>query len=343
MQQIGKRLLVLLVSVALLAYALKDVAFADIQDEFRRADYRTIALVAVLYFVSYVVRGWRWQQPLRALGHPTTIVRTTVAIQTGSVSSMIIPGSGEITRCLTLQRTDQIPVAQGIGSVVAERIIDLFMLAGVILLTVLLEFARMRTYAASLSLRAPGTAVILSAMGLLLLLGLLAWWLFRRSVVQQHPLTMRVRSMVAGFGQGFMAIRHLPNPGLFVLLTVAYQLLAWLVVYVSLQAVDATRNLPPTAALTILAVSSLGSIAVPTQGGIGTYHFLVSRALVLYGFSTPTGAVVATFLHTIGFGINLLLSSGGFLVLSLLLARKRQTPPDAVFSREPSPKPESFE
>ncbi len=338
MQQIGKRLLVLAVSVALLAYALKDVAFADIQDEFRRADYRLIALVGLLTLISYFLRGLRWQQPLRALGHRTTILRTTVAIQTGAVSSMIIPGSGEITRCLTLQRTDQIPVAQGIGSVVAERIIDLFMLAMVLLLTVGLEFARMRTYLASLTFRAPGLAVVLGAVGVFVLAVLLAWWLFRSAFVQQHPLTRRVRSMVSGFGQGFMAIRHLPNPGLFVVLTLAYQLLAWLVIYVSLQAVEATRNLPPTAALTILAVSSLGGIAVPTQGGIGTYHFLVSRALVLYGFTTPAGAVIATFLHTIGFGFNLLLSSLGFLVLPLLLARKRNAAVASAY-REPSVKP----
>lgn len=38
MQQIGKRLLVLAVSVSLLACALKGVAFADSQDEFRRAE-----------------------------------------------------------------------------------------------------------------------------------------------------------------------------------------------------------------------------------------------------------------------------------------------------------------
>ncbi len=334
MQRIGKRLLVLGVSAALLAYALKDVAFADIGEEFRRADYRLIALVGLITLIGYVVRGLRWQQPLRALGYSPTVVRTTVAIQTGSVSSMIVVGSGEITRCLTLQRTDRVPVAQGIGSVVAERIIDLFMLALVLLLTVLLEFARMQAYLASLTYKAPGWYIGVGLVVVLVLGGLTLRWLLTSQMVQQHPLTQRVQTMVLGFGKGFMAIRHLPNPGLFIGLTILGQLLAWSVVYVSLQAVDATRSLPPTAALTILAVSSLGGIAVPTQGGIGTYHFLVSRALVLYGFTTPAGAVIATFLHTISFGINLLLSSLSFIVLPQLLSEKRKPDAGPVGHRE---------
>lgn len=79
-----------------------------------------------------------------------------------------------------------------------------------------------------------------------------------------------------------------------------------------------------------MAVSSLGGLAVPTQGGIGTYHFLVSRALVLYGFTSAEGAVVATFLHAVGFGINLVLSSVSFLVLPILITSRPTKQADSL-------------
>lgn len=321
-----RRGLPLLLAVALLWYALKDISFGAIWEQFQRAKYSLIALVGLLIIGNYVVRGKRWQQPLWVLGYRPTVFRTTVAMQTGIIASMIIIGSGELTRCVTLQRTDGIPVSQGVGSVVAERIIDLFMLAALLLLTFMLEFSRMQTYLTGLALNVPGPYLVLVTLAGLTIAGATGWWLLRLPAVQQHPLTLKITGIFQGFSQGFMTIRQLPRPGLFVLLTVLSQVIVWLATYVLLLAVDSTHNLPPTAALTILAVASLGGLAVPTQGGIGTYHFLVSRALVLYGFTTAEGVVVATFMHAVGFGINLLLSSASFLVVPFLI-RKRAVEP----------------
>ena len=333
MFQLSKRVLPILLAVGLLTYALKDISFRAIADQFRQANYLLIGLVGVITVISFFLRGKRWQQPLRALGYRPSVFRTTIAMQTGVVSSMIVLGSGELTRCATLQRTDGIPISQGIGSVVAERIIDMLMLLLVLLLTVLLEFNRMRTYLAGLTLAVPNTYLLIGGIGFVVIIGLFGWWALSTSAVREHPLTAKMTNLFRGFSQGFMAIRLLPRPGLFVMLTVLNQVLAWFGTYLLLLAVDATHHLPPTAALTIMAVASLGGLAVPTQGGIGTYHFLVGRALVLYGLTATEGTVVATFLHAVGFGINLLLSGLSFLILPVLIAkRKAPTSPDTLYS-----------
>ena len=320
-----RRGLPIVLAAILLAYALKDISFQAIGNQFQRADYGMITLVGLVTLGSYLLRGKRWQQPLWALGYRPSAFRATVAMQTGIISSMIILGSGELTRCVTLQRTDGVPVSQGIGSVVAERIIDLFMLVLVLLLTLVLEFNRMQVFIAGLAPNIPSTYLILFVIGSVTVTGLTGWWILTRPAVRKHHLTQKLFTVLKGFSRGFMAIRQLPQPGLFVLLTVLNQVLAWLSTYLLLLAVDSTHDLPATAALTILAVSSLGGLAVPTQGGIGTYHFLVSRALVLYGFSAGEGAVIATFMHAVGFGINLLLSSLSFLLVPVLIANRRKT------------------
>ncbi|MFC5410897.1 lysylphosphatidylglycerol synthase transmembrane domain-containing protein [Larkinella bovis] len=321
-----KKLLPFGLAIALLAYALKDIAFADIGRQFQQAHYGWIALAGFGTVLSYLVRGKRWQQPLLALGYFPNAFRTTVALLAGVIASLIVPGSGELTRCATLQRTDRVPFSQGVGSVVAERVIDLFMLGLILLLAFGLEVTRMNQYMATLSLRTPqgtgwwlilGGCVILGAM---LWLG---WRLLRKPGMRKHLFARQTANTVKGLWAGFSAIRRLPNLYLFVLLTVLTQLLSWLSTYWLLLALDSTRSLPPTVALTILAVSSLGGLAVPTQGGIGTYHFLVSRVLVLYGFTPAEGAAIATFLHAVGFGINLLLSSLSFLIIPFLLAENR--------------------
>lgn len=314
----------IILAISLLAYALKDVSFGAIAQQFKQANYGLIGLVGLVFALNYVVRGVRWQQPLMALGYRPTAIHTTVAMQTGVIASMVVIGSGELTRCLTLQRTDGVPVSQGLGSVVAERIVDLLMLVVVLLLTFVLEFGRMQQYLAELSFALPGPYLLGGGLCMVLAMGVLLWLSARNVTVRQHPLVVRGLSLLAGFRQGFMAIRQLPRPGLFIFLTVFSQLLVWVATYLMLLAVDSTHNLPPTAALTILAVSSLGGLAVPTQGGIGTYHFLVSRAFVLYGFTVAQGVVTATFLHAIGFGINLLLSGISFLIVPFLLTQRKR-------------------
>lgn len=326
MNQYLRRLLPLLLAVALLAYALHGISFRVIGEQFQHANYSLIALVGLVTVGSYFVRGKRWQQPLLALGYQPTVFRTTVAMQTGVVSSMIILGSGELTRCATLQRTDGIPLAQGIGSVVAERIIDLFMLALVLMLTALVEFDRVRTYLSSLTLAVPSAYWVMIISSLILVTALLSWWALSSPIVRNHPLTGRLIRIIQGFNQGFMAIRQLPQPGLFVVLTLLNQVLSCLITYLLLLAVDATHDLPFSSALTILAVSSLGGLAVPTQGGIGTYHFLVSRVLVLYGLPQTESVAVATFLHAVGFAINLLLSSISFLIVPMLITARKTKP-----------------
>ena len=326
MKQLLKTALPFVLAISLLAYALKDISFADIGQQFQQAHYGWIALVGLLTVLIYLVRGKRWQQPLLALGYFPTAFRATVATLAGVIASMIVPGSGELTRCATLQRTDNVPFSQGVGSVVAERIIDLIMLGLVLLLTLLLEVNRARSYVSGLSFRVPDKTAWFLAGGLLaflVLAGIGIWRMLLIFNIKQHPVALKIANSVKGLWKGFNAIRQLPSPYLFVLLTVLSQFFSWLSTYWLLMALDSTRSLPPTAALTILAVSSLGGLAVPTQGGIGTYHFLVSRVLVLYGFTPAEGAVVATFLHAVGFGINLVLSSLSFLIVPFILAENR--------------------
>ncbi|RIV22284.1 UPF0104 family protein [Fibrisoma montanum] len=325
-----KRSIFLLLAIGLLIFALKDVSFGSLVQQFRQANYTLIALVGLVMIISYLLRGKRWQLQLQALGYQPTVLRTTVAMQTGMIASMIILGSGELTRCITLQRTDGVPVAQGIGSAVAERIIDIFMLMLVLLLTSILEFERVQSYVQQLTFRVPSTYITISTLVALVVFAIVAKWIFTSQRFRSHPLVIKLLSVLDGFSRGFMTIRKVPQLALFILLTILIQVSVWLSTYLMLMSLESTVSLPPTAALTILATSSIGGLAVPTQSGIGTFHFLVSRVLVLYGFSSAEGAIVATFIHTIGFSINLILSSLSFLILPLLIVKPNTHEPERI-------------
>ncbi|WP_080237779.1 lysylphosphatidylglycerol synthase transmembrane domain-containing protein [Spirosoma rigui] len=329
-------------AIGLLYYVLKDVPLTELARQFRRANYYWLALVGILISLYHLTRALRWQLTLQALGYRPSLFRTVIALLAGTLASMIVPGAGELTRCGTLQRTDGVPIAQGIGSVVAERVIDLVMLALLIGLTLLLAFDRVGQYI--VNLLAPlqdrfalfsrsGVLAGVLVMGLAILAGIL-YGLARQEVIRQHTLTRRLLGIGRDVGQGFMGIRQLQQPGLFVTLTVLSNVWVFLITYVLFFASPQTTTLPPTAALTVLTVSSLGGLAVPTQGGLGTYHFLVSRVLMLYGLNETGAVITATFLHAVQMGFSLLLSSLSFFILPLLLRQRHSPTPDqSVYRR----------
>lgn len=333
-----RQLASIILATGLLLYVLRDVPLTELARQFQRANYYWLVVVGALICLYHLTRAVRWQLTLQALGYSPPLLRTVIALLAGTLASMIVPGAGELTRCGTLQRTDGIPIAQGIGSVVAERVIDLFMLALLIGLTLLLAFDRVGQYIVNLlaplqeRFTLPSPSGLLAGvlfLGLAVLAGIL-YWLARQEVIRQHSVTRRLLGIGHGVGQGFMSIRQLQRPGLFIALTLISNVWVFLITYVLFFASPQTTTLPPTAALTILTVSSLGGLAVPTQGGLGTYHFLVSRVLMLYTMNETEAVVTATFLHAVQMGFSLLLSSLSFFVLPLLLRQKRLPPDQSV-------------
>jgi len=317
-------------AVGLLWYVLKDVPLTELTDQFRRADYRWLVLVGGLVVLYHLTRAVRWQLTLQALGYQPSLFRTTVALLAGTMASMIVPGAGELTRCGTIRRTDGVPMAQGIGSVVAERVIDLLLLVGLIGLTLLLEFDRVGQYIGNLltpvraQLTSAGQSDWLTGVVLVgvLIMGGLLYWLAQQQAVRRHRFIIRLVGIGRDVGRGFAGIRQLRRPVLFVALAVMTEVLLFLMTYVLFFASPQTSGLPPSAALTILTVSSLGGLFVPTQGGLGTYHFLVSRVLMLYGLNETDSILVATFLHAVQVGFSLLLGSLSFLIVPVLIRQR---------------------
>ncbi|CCH03455.1 hypothetical protein FAES_5456 [Fibrella aestuarina BUZ 2] len=331
-----KQVLAVALALGLLIYALRGMPLTSLLDQLRQAAPAWIALTTLTMGLQTVLRALRWRMLLQGLGHQPSTGRALSAMLAGSASGLVIPGSGELLRCTLLQRSDNVPITESVGSIITERLVDLLATAVFLTVTLLLESGRLLAYAQTylqlptwLSALSAGQWVGVGVAGLMLAavtyLGLR--YLLDRGLGARLNDRLRLRERFEGFRRGLLSIRRVDNPALYWMITGTIHALSLVVLASLFRALPITAKLPLSASLTTFALTSMGSLTIPTQANIGSYHFLASRGLLAYGVPLLTGTIWATFSHAVITLVNLLFSALGFVAALRFLKKPIESPP----------------
>ena len=74
------------------------------------------------------------------LGYKPRFINSTLAVLIAYIANLGIPRSGEILRATTLSSYEKIPFEKTFGTIIAERLVDLIILLGFILIALTLQF-----------------------------------------------------------------------------------------------------------------------------------------------------------------------------------------------------------
>ena len=123
-----KILIPLLISAVILFFTYRDYDFSRF-----RADLGSIKwgwLIAALSFSALgpLFRGLRWNLLLEPIGYDVPKKDTVLTVFTGYAANIIIPRVGEICRCGMLEQNARVPFSKGLGTLVAERVVDAVLL-----------------------------------------------------------------------------------------------------------------------------------------------------------------------------------------------------------------------
>lgn len=295
--------LLLVISGLLMWYALRGQELRLVGEYVRTANYGWLGLTVLLSAMGYFSRAHRWHMQLEASRQRVSYWDVYHAMMVGYLANLVLPRMGEVIRCSVLQRTGKVPVQVSLGAVIAERVIDLLILAALLGLVLLLDFQKFWAFVVSLfsdrynSLAAHQNLLllVLGVVGLLVL-GL-GYLLFRNlEKLRQHALFLKLENFVRGLLDGVFSIRKLRNPGLFLLHTAFTWLVYYLMDYLAFFAFPATAGLTPAAGLAVLTFGALG-MAAPVQGGFGAFHLMVQSTLLVYGISKEAGIAYALVVH----------------------------------------------
>lgn len=114
----------LILSVAALYFAFRNVPFNDLLNYLRSINYLWLLPATLLALVSFFIRVVRWRFIL-ASSHQIGIWPAFHPLMIGFMINCILPGRvGELARPIILQKKQKIPFATGIATVAAERIFD---------------------------------------------------------------------------------------------------------------------------------------------------------------------------------------------------------------------------
>lgn len=269
----------------LLWYTHKDMEFADMWEKMKEAHVLPVALTFVSTLVAHFLRAIRWNMLFQPLGYQPKTSSSFLAVMSGYFANLVIPRGGEITRCTALYTSERIPVQTSIGSVIAERGLDLAVFGVLTVGAFLLEYQTLVNFIADVSARlgiqssgeSGYTKMIVLSVGLL---AVALIYLFRKKLAQ-NPFLAKMLQWLTGFMEGLLSVTKLQNPGLFMVYTVIIWTCYFFTTYISLSIFDFTTDLGLKAAFLLLVIGSFGIILpVPAAAG-GPFQAFVSAALIL--------------------------------------------------------------
>ena len=249
------------------------------------ANYAWIVLSVILAFLSHLSRAWRWNYMLETLGAPPNFITNIMAIGAGYAMNLIIPRSGEISRAAIVNRSDQVPMDKAIGTIIAERVLDLIVLLIITTVAILtagdaiINFFKARLDSAFA--KADPSKILLYS-GIFIVLVILIIFISRRI-----QLFNRLKSFILGIKEGFMTIWTMKKKWWYFLHTLFIWGMYLLMFYVSIFAIPGIEAIPISA---ILCAFVAGSFAVAfTNGGFGAYPYFIAQVLLVFGISEPLG------------------------------------------------------
>lgn len=243
----------------------------------KNADYRFVLLSAFFGVLSHISRAVRWKFLLAPLGYRPKTINSVLAVLIGYFSNLGIPRSGELLRATAMDRYENIPFQKGFGTVIAERVVDLVLLVGCIVLALALQYDLIVDYLKieNMNFLQMGVGFVLVVIGLIL---------FRKYfLLSTHPIIEKIKQFFQGIWEGMLSIKLMENKGLFIAHTFFIWLMYVLMFWVIKFSIPETVNLGMNAMIPAFVVGGLSISA--TNGGVGIYPYSVSLVLIAFGIS----------------------------------------------------------
>jgi len=255
------------------------------KESLQNAHYIILLPVFIITILGHISRAIRWKILIEPMGYQPKTSNTFYAVMCGYLANTFLPRAGEILRCTLLGRYEKIPVTKLFGTILLERIFDLFCYFLVIVITILIQvetvsdFVKSKIELITSHKHAISIWIIIAILVLLaLIIFLVVKWFLKK--YREHRLVIKLKGLHVGLKEGFLTILHLKKRKKFIAHTIFIWSTYLLEIYIGFSALSATSSLGIGAAFSVLSLATLAMIVSP--GGLGAFPIAVQQVLLIY-------------------------------------------------------------
>lgn len=284
----------------LIWYVFKDLTEFEKEElykSFSSANYFWIFLSVSFGILSHMSRAIRWKYTIQPLGKTPGFWNSFFTVMIGYVANLALPRLGEVTRPGLLGKYEGLPFNKLFGTIVAERVADLIILASIMAGIVFVEFDMLKDLLYGYLEQGTGNIsiekIIIIAVVLMVGLGVLFFFMLSKS---SNPIFEKIRDLLRGIFEGLISIMKMENKGYFLLHTAFIWIMYIGMFWVCFFCLEETSNVPLAGVVASFVMGSLAIVFV--QGGLGVFPLAIMNTLLLYGVSKSGALALGWILWT---------------------------------------------
>lgn len=276
-----KNLLPIFIGVFCIYYSFKDISFSEFKEYFTKINYLWVFVGISLGALSHISRSYRWKFLIEPLGYKLGFINSVLTVFSAYLINYTVPRAGDIARGTMISKYENIPFEKAIGTIVAERAVDVMSILIIIVIGLIIEFDKISNKLIGFVEKSDFSTVLLS---LLIVLIVTATVYF---VIKRFKFYKKIKSFLSGLIDGITIIFKMKNRNQFIFHSIFIWLMYVLMFYFTSKAfvdLNQVTFFQLTISFTLAALSIMFS-----NGGIGIYPLAVEESLGWYGVQSATG------------------------------------------------------
>ena len=276
-----KILLPISIGIFCIYFSFRNINFSDFKQYFFEINYAWVAIGILLGALSHISRSYRWKFLINPLGYKLGFINSILAVFSAYLINYTIPRAGDLARATMISKYEKIPLEKTLGTIVAERAVDVICIIIIICIGLIIEFHRISQKLIFLTKDTEISGILIYFGAFVLILFTLNW------ILKKSKYYKSITNFFSGIIEGLTVIFKMKKRNLFIIHSVfiwlMYVLMFWATSKAFVELYDVTF-FQLMISFTLAALSIMFS-----NGGIGIYPLAVEESLGWYGIQSTTG------------------------------------------------------
>ena len=276
-----KILLPISVGVFCIYFSFRNISFTDFTKYFFEINYLWVFVGIFLGALSHISRSYRWKYLIEPLGYKLGFINSVLAVFSAYLINYTIPRAGDIARATMISKYEKIPLDKTLGTIVAERAVDVICILTIIAIGLIFEFQKISDKIISF-IEGKQLSTIAIYIAIIILTISITYVIIKKSKYHKS-----ISNFFLGITQGLTVIFKMEKRIAFVL----HSIFIWLMYVLMFWATSmAFVELHEVAFYQFMISFTLAALSIMlSNGGIGIYPLAVEESLGWYGIQSTTG------------------------------------------------------